>query len=41
MIRYTYFDENNRKIAIVYKGTTMEQIYELQKIYDEVLFEEK
>lgn len=41
MIRYTYFDDYGKKIAIVYKGTTIAQISELLKIYDKVLFEEE
>ena len=40
MIRYTFFDENNKKIAVVYKGTTIDEISELLKVYDEVLYEE-
>ena len=39
-IRYTFYDDDKRLIAIVYKNITKEVMQELQQEYDEVKFEE-
>ena len=40
-IRYTYYDEVGKYIAIIYQNTPKEIIQELQKQYDEVKFKEE
>ena len=40
-IRYTYYDEVGKYIAIIYQNTPNEIIQELQKQYDEVKFKEE
>ncbi len=39
-IRYTYYDDNKKLIAIVNKNIPKEVMEELSKEYDEVKFEE-
>lgn len=39
-IRYTFYDDDKRLIAIVYKNIPKEVMQELLKEYDEVKFEE-
>ena len=39
-IRYTFYDDDKRLIAIVNKNITKEAMQELLKEYDEVKFEE-
>lgn len=39
-IRYTFYDDDKRLIAIVNKNITKEEIEQLQQKYDEVKFEE-
>ena len=39
-IRYTFYDDDKRLIAIVYKNITKEAMQELLQKYDEVKFEE-
>lgn len=39
-IRYTFYDDDKRYIAIVNKNTPKEVMQELLKEYDEVKFEE-
>ena len=39
-IRYTFCDDDNRLIAIVYKNIPKEEMEQLQQEYDEVKFEE-
>ncbi len=39
-IRYTYYDETDKKVAIIDLKTPKEVIIELQKNYDEVKYEE-
>ncbi len=39
-IRYTFYDDDKRYIAIVYPNTPKEVMQELLKEYDEVKFEE-
>ena len=39
-IRYTYYDDDNKLIAIVNKNIPKEVMLELSKEYDEVKFEE-
>lgn len=39
-IRYTFYDDDKRLIAIVNKNTPKEIMQELLKEYDEVKFEE-
>ena len=40
-IRYTFYDEVGKYIAIIYQNTPNEIIQELQKHYDEVKFKEE
>ena len=39
-IRYTFYDDDKRLIAIVNKNITKEEMEQLQQEYDEVKFEE-
>ena len=39
-IRYTYYDEQNNKVAIIYPNTPNEVIKKLQEKYDEVKYKE-
>lgn len=39
-IRYTFYDDDKRLIAIVYPNITKEAMQELLQKYDEVKFEE-
>ena len=39
-IKYTFYDDDKRLIAIVNKNITKEVMQELQQKYDEVKFEE-
>lgn len=39
-IRYTFYDDDKKLIAIVNKNTPKEEIEQLQQKYDEVKFEE-
>lgn len=39
-IRYTFYDDDKRLIAIVYKNIPKEVMQELLQEYDEVKFEE-
>lgn len=39
-IRYTFYDDDKRLIAIVYPNTPKEVMQELLKQYDEVKFKE-
>ena len=39
-IRYTFYDDDKRLIAIVYKNIPKEAMQELLQKYDEVKFEE-
>lgn len=39
-IRYTFYDDDKRLIAIVYPNITKEAMQELQQKYDEVKFKE-
>ena len=39
-IRYTYYDEVGKCIAIIYQNTPKEIIEKLQKEYDEVKYKE-
>ena len=39
-IRYTFYDDDKRLIAIVNKNITKEEMQELLQKYDEVKFEE-
>ena len=39
-IRYTFYDDDKKLIAIVNKNITKEVMQELQQEYDEVKFEE-
>ena len=39
-IKYTFYDEVGKHIAIIYQNTPKEIIQELQKQYDEVKFKE-
>lgn len=39
-IRYTFYDDDKKLIAIVYKNIPKEVMQELLKEYDEVKFEE-
>lgn len=40
-INYTFYDETNKLIAIVYDGTPEDVIRELKKEYDEVKYSER
>lgn len=39
-IKYTFYDENNKLIAIVSQNITKEAMQDLKKRYDEVKFKE-
>jgi hypothetical protein len=39
-IRYTFYDDDKRLIAIVYPNIPKEEMEQLQQEYDEVKFEE-
>lgn len=39
-IKYTYYDEIGKKIAIVHKNTPKEVMEQLSKEYDEVKYKE-
>lgn len=39
-IRYTFYDELNKRIAIIYPKTPREVIKKLQEEYDEVKYKE-
>lgn len=39
-IKYTFYDDDKRLIAIVYKNITKEAMQELLQKYDEVKFKE-
>lgn len=40
-IRYTFYDDIGKYIAIIYQNTPKEIIQELRKQYDEVKFKEE
>ena len=39
-IKYTYYDETKKYIAIISQNTPKEIIQEMEKIYDEVKYKE-